>query len=227
MCYLCEQSEDGVVSCQDCGRLICFDTEGIDDVCAPAYVTESGDLYCRPCGARIDEECRLYDEVEFGCMWESYPGELLTDNEEVGRPSRWERIRHRLWWWRTSLEIWWREVRVPAYYKTVHAQIEEACMRHISAAEHMPVGHMVWLLKNKCYRLNNALIWAAQLMAEDMEQPEEWLAVYDMLTRTLTPTSSDLEFYGDVDALEGLLQGSWWWTENRPVSAEAQGDEDA
>jgi hypothetical protein len=60
VCELCEES-DGMQSCQDCGRMICFDHEGEDDICAPAYVTESGDLYCSACGRSHDraeeDEC--------------------------------------------------------------------------------------------------------------------------------------------------------------------------
>lgn len=57
MCVeLCDQSETGEMqSCQDCGRLICFDVEHGDDIEAPAYVTSSGDLYCDRCGAAIDQ----------------------------------------------------------------------------------------------------------------------------------------------------------------------------
>ena len=56
MCWLCDESEDGVVGCQDCGRIICFDIKHGDDVCAPAYVTASGDLFCNRCGQQYDKE---------------------------------------------------------------------------------------------------------------------------------------------------------------------------
>jgi hypothetical protein len=77
MCQLCDESPDGIVSCQDCGRLICFDTKAVDDICAPAYVTASGDLFCQPCGSRYDQEEE--EEVdEWLGMWGDYPGELLA-----------------------------------------------------------------------------------------------------------------------------------------------------
>lgn len=55
MCYLCEEAKGETVNCQGCGNVICFDTEFADDIDAPAYVTESGDLYCLSCGRRHDE----------------------------------------------------------------------------------------------------------------------------------------------------------------------------
>ena len=54
---LCEARGDGEMeSCQNCGILICFDIERADDVIDRAYVTTSGDLYCRRCGRRHDYE---------------------------------------------------------------------------------------------------------------------------------------------------------------------------
>jgi len=50
-------------SCQDCGCLICFDVESGDDIIGPAYVTSSGDLYCRRCGSAHD---RTEEEEEDG-----------------------------------------------------------------------------------------------------------------------------------------------------------------
>jgi hypothetical protein len=62
---LCDQSEDGVMpSCQDCGRLICFDEVTGDDVIRPAYVTMSGDLFCDRCG-RAQDRAELAAEEEF------------------------------------------------------------------------------------------------------------------------------------------------------------------
>ncbi len=65
MCQLCDESDDGSMqSCPDCGRLICFDAKGFDDIMAPAYVTASGDLYCSRCGCahdRAEEEEEEYD----------------------------------------------------------------------------------------------------------------------------------------------------------------------
>lgn len=79
MCSLCEESPDGIVTCQDCGRIICFETKAVDDICAPAYVTASGDLFCRPCGSRYDQEEE--DEAdEWMGMWADYPGDLLASD---------------------------------------------------------------------------------------------------------------------------------------------------
>lgn len=54
---MCDEvcTEAGYGSCQDCGRLICFDVEQDDDILAAAYVTAAGDLFCRPCGREMDE----------------------------------------------------------------------------------------------------------------------------------------------------------------------------
>ncbi len=42
-------------SCQDCGRLICFDEKPDSvDVIDRAYVTASGDLFCARCGSKYD-----------------------------------------------------------------------------------------------------------------------------------------------------------------------------
>lgn len=63
MCELCRQNNGEMVSCQDCGKLICFHIKSTDDVIAPAYVTASGDLFCRLCGERVDaEEERIYEK---------------------------------------------------------------------------------------------------------------------------------------------------------------------
>ena len=79
MCYLCKNNDLGdgfggdFESCQNCGRLICFDVDSGDDVIRPAYVTSSGDLFCDPCGrkhdepeeAELDSECeRTFDELQ-------------------------------------------------------------------------------------------------------------------------------------------------------------------
>lgn len=58
---LCE--DYGGKSCQDCGKLICFDVKHGDDILRPAYVTESGDLFCDRCGPAYDEEER-YDRFD-------------------------------------------------------------------------------------------------------------------------------------------------------------------
>lgn len=65
MCSLCEENEDGYEVCQDCGIMICFDVDYRDDVISGAYVTESGDLYCRECG-REHDKAEYEDDFMFG-----------------------------------------------------------------------------------------------------------------------------------------------------------------
>jgi len=61
MCELCD--EDGTDSCQDCGRMICYDAKPSNiDVIDQAYVTESGDLFCHHCGSAHDR--REKEEME-------------------------------------------------------------------------------------------------------------------------------------------------------------------
>jgi hypothetical protein len=78
MCELCDKETGEEQSCQDCGRLICFDTEDADDVCAPARVTMSGDLFCCFCARghdeaeEADEEEREYwDQDEYGDSYDA------------------------------------------------------------------------------------------------------------------------------------------------------------
>jgi hypothetical protein len=65
------------INCQDCGRIIYWDDEmkepvkSIDDISAPPYVTESGDLFCSLCGPQYDEP----DEDDYDYEEE---GELST-----------------------------------------------------------------------------------------------------------------------------------------------------
>lgn len=75
MCHLCDDDEDGdMQSCQDCGRLICFDVEGDDDIISRAYVTQSGDLFCRRCGASNDRaEEATEDEYADYLLEEEFP----------------------------------------------------------------------------------------------------------------------------------------------------------
>lgn len=56
MCDLCDQNNGEMESCQDCGRLICFDVKADSvDVIDRAYVTQSGDLFCTRCGSKYDQ----------------------------------------------------------------------------------------------------------------------------------------------------------------------------
>lgn len=60
---LCDQETGECQSCQDCGRLICWDHDAEDDVCARPGVTEEGDLYCSRCASRYDR--MEQDEEDF------------------------------------------------------------------------------------------------------------------------------------------------------------------
>lgn len=64
MCLqLCEDAPDDYTSCEDCGRMICWDVKNGDDIIRPAFVTSSGDLYCDWCG-RKHEAAEEADESE-------------------------------------------------------------------------------------------------------------------------------------------------------------------
>ncbi len=56
MCDMCDENDGELQSCQDCGCLICFDHDSGDGIIRRAYVTSSGDLFCRSCGRQYDEE---------------------------------------------------------------------------------------------------------------------------------------------------------------------------
>lgn len=43
-----------MISCPDCGVLICWDVKNGDDIVRPAYATMSGDMYCDQCGGAHD-----------------------------------------------------------------------------------------------------------------------------------------------------------------------------
>lgn len=50
-----DQDADGYEGgCQNCGRLIEKGSKGYDDIVSAPYVTQSGDLYCIPCGIAQD-----------------------------------------------------------------------------------------------------------------------------------------------------------------------------
>jgi hypothetical protein len=75
--------------CQSCGRLI-FLTEpgekpGYDDVCSSPYVTESGDLFCIPCGREMDRAQREADEEDYYPDFDPYEGCDFPANPE-GKP---------------------------------------------------------------------------------------------------------------------------------------------
>lgn len=72
MCELCDQNDGEYMSCQDCGRMICYDVTSSDfDVIDRAYVTASGDLFCARCGSRYDQaEEEAYDDEYDG--WDEY-----------------------------------------------------------------------------------------------------------------------------------------------------------
>jgi len=75
MCDMCDKNGGDFESCQDCGKLICFDVEVGDDVLRPAYVTSSGDLFCDRCGSRYDaeEERMAEEEADYYDMEDIYP----------------------------------------------------------------------------------------------------------------------------------------------------------
>lgn len=80
MCEMCDEVEDGIVTCQDCGSMICFDD-------GTAYVTASGDLFCNRCGREYDEaEFEDGDDWDFyGADW-YYPGSATSEIEPVDTP---------------------------------------------------------------------------------------------------------------------------------------------
>ena len=75
MCDMCDENKGDFESCQDCGKLICFDVKVGDDVLRPAYVTSSGDLFCDRCGSRYDaeEERMAEEEADYYDMEDIYP----------------------------------------------------------------------------------------------------------------------------------------------------------
>lgn len=88
MCDWCDENGGEPISCQDCGRMICWDVEvGVeDDVLTRPYVTASGDVFCFRCGSRYDEaEEEAADEEYDG--WDYYPAswydpDMDFENEE-------------------------------------------------------------------------------------------------------------------------------------------------
>jgi hypothetical protein len=73
--------------CQHCGRMIDWDMVGFDDVCSGPYVTDSGDLFCIPCGRRVQQEEEELVELGEGPYGEpllypeSYAKELKPKSE--------------------------------------------------------------------------------------------------------------------------------------------------
>jgi uncharacterized protein YbaR (Trm112 family) len=77
VCELCDGDE--LTSCQDCGRTICFDNEPSNvDVVDQAYVTSSGDLFCRRCGTQYD----IVDEEGYEDDYFPYPDVLDWDDDD-------------------------------------------------------------------------------------------------------------------------------------------------
>ena len=76
MCDLCRDN----VACQDCGIMVCYDIKGGDDLIRPAYITESGDLFCDRCGPQYDEDDVYVDEPWEEEEWPVLlpPGETTT-----------------------------------------------------------------------------------------------------------------------------------------------------
>lgn len=60
-----DENDDGCEGgCQSCGRLIDKSAKGYDDIVSAPYATESGDLYCIPCGREVDRAQRETDEAD-------------------------------------------------------------------------------------------------------------------------------------------------------------------
>lgn len=76
----CQIYEEQIDYCQDCGRIIDWDMVGYDDVCSGPYVTDSGDLFCIPCGRRYQQE-----EEELTELGEGPYGEPLLYPESYAR----------------------------------------------------------------------------------------------------------------------------------------------
>lgn len=55
MCKWCDENDE-MMGCQDCGRLLCWDVKGHDDIISSPYVSASGDVYCEVCGPEYDKE---------------------------------------------------------------------------------------------------------------------------------------------------------------------------
>jgi hypothetical protein len=83
MCEYCDHDEQ--MYCQECGRSLCYDTNGFDDVFSAPYVTMSGDLFCIPCGSRVDEADEEADD-EDNYFYDQYSEwEDIVEGEEGGR----------------------------------------------------------------------------------------------------------------------------------------------
>lgn len=62
---LCDNGRGGYTTCQNCGRIICFDVENGDDIVRAAAVTSSGDLYCDQHAAMYDREIEVIEADEY------------------------------------------------------------------------------------------------------------------------------------------------------------------
>lgn len=77
MCWLCNNNDGELQGCQDCGRLICFDVEAVDDTVRRAFVTSSGDLFCDLCGSRCERELEGIQEQEAAFLPDSFEDENI------------------------------------------------------------------------------------------------------------------------------------------------------
>ncbi len=57
MCEWCDENGGKPIGCQDCGASICWDWRNVG-------VTESGDVFCKSCAQRNQEERDRLDEQE-------------------------------------------------------------------------------------------------------------------------------------------------------------------
>lgn len=79
MCEWCEENGGEPISCQDCGKLLCWDIEGEgDDIMGRPYVTAAGDVFCVSCGQSVD---RAEEEDEYSDL-DDYGDEEFDDYDE-------------------------------------------------------------------------------------------------------------------------------------------------
>ncbi len=64
MCEFCDEGQ--MLSCDDCGKLICFDRKYGDDVIGAGFVTSSGNPICGTCARHWHES---EEQDEHGYAW--------------------------------------------------------------------------------------------------------------------------------------------------------------
>lgn len=97
---MCEESEDGVVSCQDCGRLICFDTRGVEILAQQELI--KGFYRCQNCECDVDRVRKIRRWRLCDKCW----GKIVPDSG-FERPPQSEEERTqigRFWGWYWEME---------------------------------------------------------------------------------------------------------------------------